>query len=269
MSEGEKIKKSKFHKNCSYEYTDNPREYRSFDHMKQRCYNENNDSYQYYGGRGIKVCERWIDKEKGFHNFLNDMGPRPEGCSLDRIDNDKDYCPENCRWSNKSIQSYNQRSGEHSTKYIGVSLSYTGKKKKPLYTAHITKDYTLYRKTFSKEIDALIWRAKQEEELFGIDSMTSDKMTALVIDWGRRHKIKNPQLQMLKVVEEVAEIAREVVRGRLGSDEIKDSIGDSLITIIILADILGLNPINELEKAYQVIRDRKGKTVDGTFIKEV
>jgi hypothetical protein len=73
--------------------------------MIQRCTNPKGSSFEYYGGRGISVCERW----RVFENFLADMGERPLLHSIDRIDNDKGYEPTNCRWATWSEQRLNQR----------------------------------------------------------------------------------------------------------------------------------------------------------------
>ena len=73
--------------------------------MISRCTKPNNPNYQSYGGRGITVCDRWLS----FENFLVDMGLRPDGLSINRIDNDPGYSPENCEWADSKTQSRNKR----------------------------------------------------------------------------------------------------------------------------------------------------------------
>jgi hypothetical protein len=80
-------------------------EYRTWVQMRRRCLSPTNPAYPSYGGRGIGICDRWSD----FAAFYDDMGPRPEGTTLDRRDNDLGYSPDNCRWATKVQQTRNRR----------------------------------------------------------------------------------------------------------------------------------------------------------------
>ena len=92
------------------------KEFKTWDSMKQRCGNPKSDSYKDYGGRGIKVCERWINS---FENFLADMGQAPaKHFSIDRKDTNGNYEPSNCRWATAKEQRANQRPRSYKTKTV-------------------------------------------------------------------------------------------------------------------------------------------------------
>jgi len=104
--------------NPSYRHGHSPKRdpsptYTAWQAMRDRCSNPNGDKYHCYGGRGIKVCKRWLNS---FDNFLVDLGERPgKEYSLDRVNNDGDYKPSNCRWATRSEQMSNKRTNRYIT----------------------------------------------------------------------------------------------------------------------------------------------------------
>lgn len=109
---GEEVEQRKISKGLR---TLHPREESSYRNMMSRCTNPKATGYEHYGGRGIEVCERW---NGSFANFLEDMGERPEGTTLERVDVDGDYCKDNCRWATPTEQARN-KSDNHYIAYNG------------------------------------------------------------------------------------------------------------------------------------------------------
>jgi hypothetical protein len=118
------------------------REYRSWESMLNRCEKPTDREYPMWGGRGIKVCERWHD----FNNFYADMGKRPPNTTLDRIDNNGNYEPSNCRWANAKTQANNRRSN--------TLITFNGKTQ----TLQQWADETgIYKNTISMRINHYGW----------------------------------------------------------------------------------------------------------------
>ncbi len=116
--------------------------------MKARCLNKNSEDYKWYGERGITVCRRW---KNNFQNFLKDMGRRPSSNhTIERIDNNKGYYPENCKWEIPTKQAWNRRGRSSSnSKFKGVWKQ--GNK----WEANITRNkITYYLGLFDTEIEA-------------------------------------------------------------------------------------------------------------------
>ena len=121
---------------------------KTYHHMNQRCSNQNDNAYAHYGGRGIKVCDRWQEiGGDGFKNFALDMGsPMETKLSIDRIDNDGDYTPDNCRWADRNTQANNTTRN--------VYYRYKGKK---MTLTNISRDLGVKHQAMFQRIHAYGW----------------------------------------------------------------------------------------------------------------
>ena len=147
------------YKSKEYHGLTNTPEYKTWTGMKDRCNRVTGSHYKDYGARGIKVCERW---NNSFTLFLEDMGERPtHKHSIDRIDNDGDYEPSNCRWATRSEQNTNKSYSNYSTGVRGVYYN----KAKDLFLAYIFHNkQRQYLGSFKRVEDAILAR---EEALNG------------------------------------------------------------------------------------------------------
>jgi hypothetical protein len=135
--------------------------------MKARCYNNKNSHYPLYGGRGITICDRWRDS---FANFINDMGPRPsKKHTIDRIDNDKGYSPENCRWATSTEQARNRR-----TKNVSGHTGVTWSKQMKKWHSHIKGEKPIHLGFFDSLEDAIAARKNAEIKYWGNDAVITN-----------------------------------------------------------------------------------------------
>lgn len=135
-------------------------EYRTYASMLGRCYNENNEKYPIYGERGISVCDEW---RESFETFFEDMGSKPKGLTLERMDVNRNYCKDNCIWDTPNEQAYNQRKRKDNTSgRVGVFL------KHGLWLARIWKDRIAYDLgSYVAFEDAVAAREAGEMRLYG------------------------------------------------------------------------------------------------------
>jgi len=168
-------------------------DYWLFHSMKKRCNNPNYKHYCYYGGKGVKVCARWMEpRGAGFKNFLEDMGPRPLGLTLDRKNGDGDYEPSNCRWATKQEQVCNRKAnifiewnGENLTltqwaKRVGVRGGDVIKKRiaagVPLEIALTAKNLQNPKKYIYKAIEMAAQLKRQQTECKNKHPLSGDNL---------------------------------------------------------------------------------------------
>lgn len=138
-------------------WKDNKKEYAAWYHMIRRCTDSSCHNYEDYGGRGIKVCDRWLNS---FDNFVDDMGKAPsKAFSLDRVDNNGNYEPSNCRWATPHQQKANCRNNRD---IVGVVAQKNGHGNGFGWRAYIQVNGVLHRKLFRTKQEAIEQRLTWE-----------------------------------------------------------------------------------------------------------
>lgn len=144
--------------------------YRTYHGMIQRCYNINSSKFHLYGGNGVTVCDRWLEvSPHGFLNFLEDMGEKPKGTSLNRVSGAKIYSKENCSWDDLTVQSFDQLlTKQTKSGHIGIIITRHG-----TYSARISyKNKIIHLGTFKVLEDAVAKRKEAEIEYYGFAKQT-------------------------------------------------------------------------------------------------
>ena len=156
----------KTHGHCGAVYgkTKHSPTYNTWHGMKNRCDNPRQQAYKYYGGRGIKVCDRWF---LSFENFLEDMGERPKGTTLDRIDNDENYEPGNCRWITQKEQLKNRRKSSQTPHYAkGLKMP----------KVELKRTIILIEAPLLKQVDALLFDPVRNKLTYGARSQLVNEL---------------------------------------------------------------------------------------------
>jgi hypothetical protein len=129
--------------------------------MLKRCFNKNHKSYADYGGRGVSVCDEWANAKDGAVNFYNwamNNGYQ-DGLTIDRIDTNGNYCPDNCRWVTRQTQSWNTRPPKNKTGFVGVHFGKDGKFQAQITVAN--KTYGLGTFSTAQEASEAYKKAKR------------------------------------------------------------------------------------------------------------